>query len=63
LHNLLIKREDEIPKEWIDSDDFSDIDNDKCAPPNYLQEEIPAGAPEDEHHQRLMVYQNEHHAI
>lgn len=63
LHNLLIKREDEIPKEWIDSDDFSDIDNDKRAPPNYLQEEIPAGAPEDEHHQRLMVYQNKHHAI
>lgn len=61
LHNLLVKRNDEIPEEWIDSDDFSDIDNDEYAPPDYLQEEIPVGPPKDEHHWRLMVYQNEYH--
>jgi hypothetical protein len=35
LHNLLTERKDEIPDDWMDLDDFSDIDDAGHAPGGY----------------------------
>ena len=68
LHNLLTERKDEIPDDWMDLDDFSDIDDAGGAPggdDNVLNQAVPDDAPND-HQQRwtdLMVYQNERHVM
>lgn len=64
LHNMLIEIKEAEKKEWIDEDDFSDIDDADRAPvlspTDVMNVSIPAGAPKDERRQRLMYYFEEH---
>jgi hypothetical protein len=60
LHNLLIDLKEQDKKEWIDDDDFSDIDDDDRAPilsaTDVLNQSIAADAAKDERRTRLMYY-------
>ena len=64
LHNILIEVGELEKKEWIDQDDFSDIDDADRAPTlspmDILNQGIHAGAPKDERRTRLMYYFEEH---
>ena len=64
LHNMLIEIGEEDRDEWIDRDDFSDLDDAERAPHlpgDALFEVIPDGAPNDERRTRLMNYFEEHY--
>jgi DDE superfamily endonuclease len=64
LHNMLIELREEEVDDWVDWDDFSDIDEAVRAPyeeGDVLNQAIPAGAPKDERRTRLMYYFEEHH--
>ena len=64
LHNALLDFGEEEREDWIDLDDFSDMDDADRAPyeeGDALNEAIPAGAPKDERRTRLMYYFEEHH--
>jgi DDE superfamily endonuclease len=64
IHNLLIELGEEEKKEWIDYEDFSDLDDAERAPyeeGDALNQAIPAAAPKDERRTRLMYYFEEHH--
>jgi hypothetical protein len=64
VHNLLIELGEEERDDWIDLDDFSDIDDAERAPyeeGDALNQAIPAGAPKNERRTRLMHYFEEHH--
>lgn len=62
LHNLLVQRDDEIPDDWIDEDDRSDMsDEDRACEDLMLP--IPEGAPNDERRRQLTAYHNERHVI
>jgi hypothetical protein len=66
LHNLLMERKDEIPDEWLDLDDFSDIDDEGHAPggdDDVLNHAVPNNVPSDQRWSDLMVYQNETHVM
>jgi hypothetical protein len=66
LHNLLQERNDEIPDEWMDLNDFSDIDDAGAAPggnDNVLNKAVPDNAPSDQRRSDLMVYHNERHVM
>jgi hypothetical protein len=66
LYNLLMERKDEIPDEWLDLDDFSDIDDEGRAPggdDDVLNQAVPNNAPSDQRRLDLMVYQNETHVM
>jgi hypothetical protein len=66
LHNLLMERKDEIPNDWMDLDDFSDIDDAGQAPggeDDVLNMAVPENAPSDQRRSDLMVYHNEHHVM
>lgn len=66
LHNLLMERKDEIPDDWMDLDDFSDIDDAGRAPggdDDVLNQAVPDNAPSDQRRSDLMVYQNERHVM
>jgi DDE superfamily endonuclease len=66
LHNLLIERKDEIPDEWMDLDDFSDIDEMGAAPggdDEVLNQAVPDNAPSDQRRSDLMLYHNERHVM
>jgi hypothetical protein len=58
LHNLLIKRDDVIPDDWLDLDEFSDIDED-----DVLNQAVPNDSPGDKRRSDLMVYHNERHVM
>jgi DDE superfamily endonuclease len=63
LHNLLINLGEEERLEWIDHDDFSDLDDAERAPyepGDALNAAMPVGAPKDERRTRLMYYLEEH---
>jgi mannose-6-phosphate isomerase class I len=65
LHNLCVKQKDEVPEDWIDKSDFSDIDDDERAPSlsddDELNIAVPAQAPSDERRRQLTVFINEVH--
>jgi hypothetical protein len=63
LHNLLMERKDEIPEEWMDLDDFSDIDDAGGDDDDVLNRAVPANAPSDQRRSDLMVYHNERHVM
>ena len=61
LHNMLIdfNDEEEIPEEWYDWDDFSDVDDDARAPlgdDDELNCAIPRNAATDERRRQLTNY-------
>ena len=64
LHNMLIEIKEQEKAEWIDHEDFSDVDDEDRAPPlaatDVINLSIPAGAPKDERRQRPMHYFEEH---
>ena len=64
LHNMLIDLKEKEREDWIDRDDFSDVDDEERCPPlsptDVLNLSIPAGAPKDERRQRIMCYLEEH---
>jgi hypothetical protein len=63
LHNMLIELGEEDVEDWIDHDDFSDMDDAKRAPyqvNDVLNQAIPDGAAKDERRSRLMYYFEEH---
>lgn len=64
LHNMLLDIRDMEKEDWIDRDDFSDIDDADRAPVlsalDVLNQGIPTGAPKDERRRRLMHYFEEH---
>jgi hypothetical protein len=64
LHNLLIDLRERDKEEWIDDDDFSDIDDDERGPvlddTDVLNQGIAANAAKDERRKRLMYYFEEH---
>eukprot|EP00980_Cylindrotheca_fusiformis_P027095 scaffold18779_cov93-Cylindrotheca_fusiformis.AAC.1 len=63
LHNILIEFGEEEKEDWIDDDDFSDIDEADRAPyeeGDALNTAIPDGAPKDARRTRLMYYMEEH---
>lgn len=64
MHNILIELGEEEREDWIDHDDFSDLDDAERAPyqeGDALNQAIPLGAPKDERRTRLMYYFEEHH--
>jgi hypothetical protein len=64
VHNILIELGEEEKAEWIDYDDFSDLDDAERAPyaeGDALNEAIPMAAPKDERRTRLMHYFEEHY--
>jgi hypothetical protein len=64
VHNMLIEFGEEDKEDWMDLDDFSDMDDAERAPyeeGDALNQAIPAGAPKDERRTRLMYYFEEHH--
>jgi len=67
LHNLLVKRNDEIPEHWIDDDDRSDMfDEDRQIGEKELAElnaAVPEGATHDERREQLCRFHNNHHII
>jgi len=59
LHNILVSLAEEEVEEWIDLDDFSDMDDPKRVPyedEDPLNTSIPSGAPKDERRRRLKDY-------
>ena len=61
---MLIELGEKDREEWIDLDDFSDLDDAERAPyeeGDALNQAIPVGAPKDERRTRLMYYFEEHH--
>jgi DDE superfamily endonuclease len=59
LHNILIAFGEEDKDDWIDLDDFSDMDDAARAPyeeDGELNVAIPAGAPKDAKRSRLLNY-------
>ena len=64
LHNILIHfGDDNIDEEWIDYDDFSDLDDWERAPyeqGDVLNAPIPSYGRKDERHQQLLRYFEEH---
>jgi DDE superfamily endonuclease len=66
IHNLLIDLGEEERSEWIDYDDFSDLDAAERAPyeeGDSLNIAIPDGAAKDERRKRLMHYFEEHYYL
>jgi DDE superfamily endonuclease len=64
VHNMLLQWGEEERNEWIDYDDFSDLDAAERAPyedGDSLNQAIPDGAPKDERRTRLMYYFEEHY--
>jgi DDE superfamily endonuclease len=64
IHNLLIEIGEKDRKEWIEYDEFSDLDDAERAPyeeGDVLNQAIPENAPKDEQRTRLMFYFEEHH--
>ena len=64
VHNMLIELGEEDREDWIDLDDFSDLDDAERAPyeeGDALNQAIPVGAPKDERQTRLVYYFEEHH--
>ena len=64
IHNMLIDIGEEDKEDWLDLDDFSDIDEAERAPyeeGDALNSGIPFGAPKDLRRTRLMHYFEEHH--
>ena len=63
LHNLLIELdEDDVPEEWIDTDDFSDLDDLDRMPSDSedeLNKAVPDGAPDDSRRTQLNLFINE----
>ena len=64
LHNLLVRQErDDVPEDWIDKDDQSDMDDDDRAPSlsgdDDLNLPVPEDAPNDERRQQLTTFFNE----
>ena len=61
---MLIEIRELEKKEWIDQDDFSDIDDvdraPELLPTDVLNIGIPLGAPKDERRRRLIYYFEEH---
>jgi DDE superfamily endonuclease len=63
VHNILIEIGEEEKAEWIDYDEFSDLDDAERAPyqeGDALNQAIPNQAPKDERRTRLMYYFEEH---
>jgi DDE superfamily endonuclease len=64
LHNLLIELNEQDKNEWIDDDDFSDIDDDNRAPvlspTDVINQSITGNAAKDERRKRLSYYFEEH---
>ena len=64
LHNMLIEIGEFEKNDWIDHDDFSDIDDAERAPQlspaDVLNQGIHAGAPKDDRRTGLMYYFEEH---
>ena len=67
LHNLMIEQHDEIPDDWRDDDEFSDIDDDERAPPiddeHELNVAVPNNACNDKRRRQLTTYLNEVHVM
>ena len=67
LHNLLVQQHDELPENWINNDDLSDIGDDDRAPPlddnDELNVAVPANACSDERRRQLNGYINEIHVM
>jgi DDE superfamily endonuclease len=64
VQNMLVELGEETKKEWINRDDFSDLDDAERAPyeeGDSLNQAIPNGASKDERRRRLMYYFEEHH--
>jgi DDE superfamily endonuclease len=64
VHNILIEIGEKEKAEWIDYDEFSDLDDAERAPyeeGDALNQCIPKNAPKDERRTRLMYYFEEHH--
>jgi len=66
LHNLLVKRSDEIPDSWIDRDDNSDMDaaDRRCTDPEMMAElnaPVPNGAAKDARREQLNRFHQERH--
>jgi DDE superfamily endonuclease len=64
LHNLLIELKEEDTNDWIDEDDFSDLDDDDRAPvlspTDVINQSIAGNAAKDERRKRLSYYFEEH---
>ena len=63
LHNLLIEYNDEVPDEWIDLDDFSELDDPNRSADDELDVAVPAGSSNDERRQQLLRYHEEYHIM
>ena len=63
LHNLLIEYDDEVPDDWIDFDDFSEMDDPNRAADDELDVAVPVGSSSDERCQQLMRYHAEYHIM
>jgi DDE superfamily endonuclease len=64
LHNLLIELKEQDKEEWIDDDDFSDIDDGQRAPvlspTDVINQGIAGNAAKNERRKRLSYYFEEH---
>ena len=63
LHNLLIEYDNEVPDDWIDFDDFSEMDDPNRAADDELDVAVPVGSSSDERRQQLMRYHAEYHIM
>jgi DDE superfamily endonuclease len=65
LHNILIEVGELEKRDWIDQDDFSDIDDEDrvpvLSPTDVLNAGVNAGCPKDERRTRLMYFFEEHY--
>ena len=62
LHNLLIDYDHNVPEEWIEDDDSSELDNPGRAN-DELDLPVPIGSSNDERCQQLVRYQLEQHVM
>jgi hypothetical protein len=64
LHNLLIDLKEQDKKEWIDDDDFSEVDDSDrvptLSPMDVINQSIGNNAAKDERRRRLCYYFEEH---
>jgi hypothetical protein len=63
LHNILVEFGKQEPDDWIDFDDFSDMDEAACAPydeNDELNDAVPEWAPKDTRRKQILQYFKEY---
>jgi hypothetical protein len=67
LHNLLVEQKDEVPDQWVDSDDLSDMEDPNrgmsAAEIADLHSPVPPNAPRDLRRQQMAGYHSTRHVL